>query len=153
MSFSPRDSSARSSSRSRLQREPSAERRPEPERARSLAGARILVVEDDFFIALELESILTEAGAEVVEPRRTLDDALAAVAEHDISAAILDVRLAGAMIAPVASELERRGIPFVFYTGQVDIEALRAQWPGRCVIAKPARDRTIVAAVTRLLQR
>jgi DNA-binding response OmpR family regulator len=111
------------------------------------------VVEDDFIIAIELEAILAEAGAEVVGPCQTVNDALAAVRERRVTAAILDVRLGGETIAPVAAELARRGIPFLFYTGQVETDPIRAQWPGCIIVSKPARAGSIVSAVASLLQR
>jgi DNA-binding NtrC family response regulator len=111
------------------------------------------VVEDDFIIAMELETILADAGAQVVGPCRTVNEALAAVRERKVAAAILDVRLGGETIAPVAAELTRRGVPFLFYTGQVETDQLRAEWPGRAIISKPAPAGNIISAVACLWQR
>src|SRR5262245_12643181 len=83
-----------------------------------LNGARVLVVEDDFFIGLELAAILTDAGAVVVGPRQTLQSALAVADDDTLSAAILDIRLGQDTVEPVARRLEEHHVPFLFYTGQ-----------------------------------
>jgi DNA-binding response OmpR family regulator len=117
-----------------------------------LNGALVLVVEDDFVIAMELESILVDAGAEVAGPCRSVKDALALAGDHGLAAAILDVRIGRETIAPVAKELVRRAIPFVFYTGQADTDLIRTEWPGCKIVHKPAHPRSIVSAIASLLQ-
>jgi DNA-binding response OmpR family regulator len=117
-----------------------------------LTGARVLVVEDDFFIAMEVESILVDAGAEVAGPCRTVKDALTLAGDRGLAAAILDVRVGRETIAPVADELVRRGIPLVFYTGQAETDLIQAEWPGCKIIYKPAEPRSIVSAVASLLK-
>ena len=116
----------------------------------SLKGVRVLVVEDDFLILMELEAILGEAGAETAGCS-SVRDALALAETNGLAAAVLDVRLGRETVAPVARELARRGIPFVFYTGQFDTDAMRAEWPGRRFVPKPSQPRTIVNAVADLL--
>jgi DNA-binding response OmpR family regulator len=117
-----------------------------------LGGASILVVEDDFLILMELESILTAAGAHVIGPSRNVDDALALAGERGITAAILDVRIGRDTVAPVARCLSNRGIPFLFYTGQVGTDPIWQEWPAARVISKPAHPRVLVSAVAALLR-
>src|SRR5262245_4644616 len=117
----------------------------------ALHGARVLLVEDDFIILMELQSVLTDAGAIVVDACQTLQDALAKAEADDITIAILDVRLQQQTSAPVARKLARRGIPFIFYTGQVETEPIRAEWPACRIVSKPAPARAIVAAAAALL--
>ena len=117
----------------------------------ALHGARVLVVEDDFIISMELQSVLTEAGAVIAGACRTVKEALALVDDDDLALAILDIRLGKDTIAPVARQLTRRGIPFVFYTGQVETDPIRAEWPDCRIVPKPAQPRTIVAAMADLL--
>src|SRR5215469_596961 len=83
-----------------------------------LAGARILVVEDEFIIALEIQANLEEAGATVVGPALTLQQALELAENESLSAAMLDLRLGRDSAAAVAQVLAERHIPFLFYTGQ-----------------------------------
>ena len=119
----------------------------------NLSGARVLVVEDEAYIALDLYATLTDAGAEVIGPSLTLAEAFALAGREPLSAAILDVRLGRDTVGPVARQLAARGIPFFFYTGQVEADAIRKQWPGSKIISKPASSRTLVGAVAALLHR
>ena len=119
-------------------------------KATVLQGARVLIVEDDLLLLMELESILLEAGAEVAGSCRSVREGLAA-ADDRVAAAILDVRVGRETIAPVARRLASRGTPFVFYTGQVQNDPELAEWLGCTVLSKPARPGTIVAALAELL--
>src|SRR5579862_9929896 len=76
-----------------------------------LAGARILVVEDEFIIALEIQANLEEAGATVVGPALTLEQALELAQNDGLSAAMLDLRLGRDSASPVAQVLAERHIP------------------------------------------
>jgi len=85
-----------------------------------LQGVRVLVVEDDALLLMELEEIVADAGAEVVPLCRTVADGIAAAQQDGIEAAVLDVRIGRDTIAPVARQLASRGTPFVFYrTGRL----------------------------------
>jgi len=118
-----------------------------------LQGAHVLVVEDDFLISLELTSVLTAAGADIVGPSHTVADALALVDRNHITVAILDVRLGGDTVAPLARDLTRRKIPFVFYTGQVHNDPIWREWPSSQIISKPAPPGSLVAALAALVCR
>jgi DNA-binding response OmpR family regulator len=118
-----------------------------------LRGARVLVVEDDPLLLLELESILQDAGAEIVACCRDVIDGLKAIQGDGLAAAVLDVRIGRATVAPVARELAERGTPFLFYTGQVENDPALAEWSDHIILSKPARPAVIVAAVALLLER
>jgi len=111
---------------------------------------RVLVVEDDFIIAMELEAILTDAGAKLAGSCRTVAEALAACAADGVDVAILDIRIGEETVAPVARALTARGVPFFFYSGQVETDPIHVQWPEHRILAKPARARAIVDAVAEL---
>jgi DNA-binding response OmpR family regulator len=119
--------------------------------AQALSGARILVVEDDFLICTEIDSILADAGATVLGPCRTLAQAERLIESNRISAAILDFRLGYDTTLPVAEQLHRHGIPFVFFTGQMNTGQIESACPGAKVITKPFQSRTIVAALADVL--
>ncbi len=121
------------------------------ETTRALEGARILVVEDDFLISTEIDSILAGAGATVVGPCRTLAQAERLIDDNHISAAILDFRLGHDTTLPVAEQLHDHGIPFVFFTGQVNTRQIESACPGAKVITKPFQSRTIVTALADVL--
>ena len=79
----------------------------------SLAGCRILVVEDEMLIAVLIEQILEELRCVVVGPVAKLDAALRLASHEALDAAILDVSIRGGHVHPVAEQLLARGIPFV----------------------------------------
>jgi CheY-like chemotaxis protein len=87
------------------------------ETALSLCGYRILLVEDEYFIAREIADALRDEGAEVVGPVATVQAALDAVASQRLDAAVLDVNLWGEMAYRVADALWDHKVPFVFTTG------------------------------------
>lgn len=84
----------------------------------SLAGRRVLVVEDEYFIADDLRHQLEACGAEVLGPVPRVVDALALIAATpEIDAAVLDINLQDEMVYPVADALRARGVTFLFATG------------------------------------
>jgi CheY-like chemotaxis protein len=84
-----------------------------------LRGRRILVVEDDYLVALALSSALEEAGASVIGPISRAEEAIGVIEEgtQQVDAAILDVDLNGETSYGVADALAMRNIRFVFATG------------------------------------
>lgn len=101
--------------------------------AQPLDGTRILLVEDEALVAMEIEAALEDAGAIVVGPAASFDAAYAQAQSADIDAAILDVDLGGREVFPAAELLDRRGIPFLFHTANVP----RDGFAGRPVCVKP----------------
>jgi DNA-binding response OmpR family regulator len=84
--------------------------------ANLLSGKIILVVEDEFLLALQLEELVESLGGRVRGPYRSLDRAMEARRE-DFDLAILDINLGGAMVYPLADDLAERGVPFIFLSG------------------------------------
>ncbi|SDO68954.1 Response regulator receiver domain-containing protein [Methylobacterium phyllostachyos] len=86
--------------------------------AAALTGRRVLLVEDDYFIAIDLKVWFEEGGAEVLGPVPSVDEALALIADTAaIDAAVLDINLQDELVFPVADALHARGVPFLFATG------------------------------------
>lgn len=109
----------------------------------SLAGRHVLVVEDEAILALELIEDLEAVGAVPLGPVMTLERALRFIETADrIDAALLNVMLHRRESFPIADELRRRGIPFVFVTGSG--EHAKARFPGVPVHPKPADVTEIV---------
>jgi DNA-binding response OmpR family regulator len=79
--------------------------------------ARVLIVEDEALIAMEVETSLCEAGYEIAGSAASIDKALAILDEHGCDVAILDTNLQGEKPKPVAAALRRRGTPFIFVSG------------------------------------
>jgi CheY-like chemotaxis protein len=82
-----------------------------------LKGRRILVVEDEPFIALTLEDMLTELGCLIAGLASQVPEALELIGREQIDAAVLDVNLGNQKIDPVADLLASLKLPFVFTTG------------------------------------
>jgi len=78
----------------------------------------VLVVEDEALIAMDLESSLIALGFDVVGPVMSVKEALERIGSHRLDAAILDIKLRGEMVFPVADALVALGVPFVIVTGQ-----------------------------------
>lgn len=115
-------------------------------------GRRILLVEDEFLIALEIADALAAAGAEVSGPHGTLADAERAASLEAVELAILDIDLRGEEVFPAAHLLRKRGIPFIFYTGQPERDVLAAEFPEVPVCVKPCDPSAILRELLRLLQ-
>ncbi|MCD7059166.1 response regulator [Pelagibacterium xiamenense] len=111
----------------------------------SIDGARVLVVEDDILIALELAENLAQGGAIVEGPYHTLGDAMDAARATGIDLALLDIDLEGEEVFPVARILRKRGVPFMFHTGHADREILRTDFRDVPVANKPAEARRLLA--------
>jgi two-component system, response regulator PdtaR len=80
---------------------------------------RVLIVEDEFLVGIQLEDDLRAAGCSIVGPFNTLEKATQAARRDRFDLAILDVNLNGQMVYPLADELSARGIPFIFLSGYV----------------------------------
>jgi CheY-like chemotaxis protein len=83
----------------------------------SVAGKRILVVEDELMIRMLLQDMLADLGHTLAGEAGRIDEALALAKQSDFDLAILDVNLNGQPISPVVEILIERGLPFVFATG------------------------------------
>ncbi|HET7371430.1 MAG TPA: response regulator [Gammaproteobacteria bacterium] len=101
----------------------------------AINGMRILMVEDEMMLAMSLEDLLKLLGCEVVKAARVAKAVKLAETES-VDGALLDVNLAGERVYPVAAELDRRGIPFVFMTGY-DVDRLDSGYHGRPALQKP----------------
>ena len=78
---------------------------------------RVLVVEDEFLVALELEEMVERLGFRVVGPAPTVAKARSLLERERPNVALLDVNLGGERSTPIAEILRQQGIPFVLTTG------------------------------------
>src|SRR5262245_34301843 len=85
--------------------------------ARTLAGLRVLIVEDDYFVANECASLLREQGADVLGPVPDASRGREIIAEETPDCVLLDVNLKGDFAFELASELLDLHIPIIFTTG------------------------------------
>lgn len=113
-------------------------------------GRRVLVVEDEMTIALIVEEMLIDMGAQVVGPESRLDAALLLAGEAALDAAILDVNIRGGNSYPIADILAERGIPFLFCSGYNDW-ALEERHRARPRLTKPYSLKELEDVVIQLL--
>ena len=128
-----------------------AEARPAASGPVDLRGARVLIVEDAVLLALELETGLSDAGAQIVGPAYELEEAMALL-DQEIDAAVLDANLNGRSVTPVAEALAARGVPFVFATGYGDAGGAPSGFDVP-IIRKPYDVTQVAAAVAAVLGR
>ena len=112
---------------------------------------RILVVEDDVLIAMELGERLTDMGYEVIGPAHTLAEAEALASGAQPDAALLDANLAGQSSVPLGAALARRGVPLAFCTGYDKIKNLPPELRRAPVLTKPIGDADLIAGLKLLL--
>ncbi len=114
-----------------------------------MTGQRVLVIEDEFLVALDIKSALSRAGFRVVGPAMTIAEAMNHIAQAGLNAAVVDANLNGHRIGSVASALSDRGIPFVVVSGY-GRENLPPEAAGALLIEKPFDRRRLVEAVQSL---
>jgi two-component system, response regulator PdtaR len=124
---------------------------PEP---RPPDGRLVLVVEDEFLIAMDLELLLRRHGWRVLGPAATVAEALRLLRGETPDVALLDVNLRGEPVTPVAEELRARGVPFVLASaydsrGLTAVAAL-AEVPN---LGKPTDERRLLAALAQAVAR
>lgn len=111
-------------------------------------ATRVLIVEDEYFIADDVVRTLRNEGLETIGPVADDTAALAALRGGGIDFAVLDINLDGAISFGVASELRRRSIPFLFLTGY-DPSIVPAEYGDVAVLQKPSEGVAIVAEIRR----
>ena len=119
-----------------------------------LLGYRILLVEDEYVIAMELEGWLRGAGAEVIGPVPTVEQAFDCIEVEagTLDGAVLDVDLRdGERVYPVAHRLDALGVPYLFATGDVQIGS-DLTYQDRVRLEKPVLRFELLKAVEALVR-
>ncbi|MBB3527156.1 helix-turn-helix domain-containing protein [Rhizobium sp. BK456] len=107
-----------------------------------------LVVEDDYDLASDLASALSEAGIKIIGPAPNIQEALRYIEESSqIDVGILDINLHGTMVFPVADELSKRNIPFFFATGY-NRDVVPPRFADRIFVEKPLDKKAIFEALS-----
>lgn len=110
---------------------------------------RVLIVEDEMLVAMNIEDMLLDLGHEVAGLASRLEPALQLAREGDFDLAMLDVNLAGEQSFPVADLLIDRRIPFLFATGY-GAKGIADQYQSAVVLQKPFRARDLEEALNAL---
>ena len=117
--------------------------------ASPLLGRRVLLAEDDYFIAEEMSRTFRAEGVDVAGPVASVAEARKIVESEDaVDGAVLDINLQGEPVFPVADLLRQRGIPFVFATGY-DRSVIPARYGDTVWCEKPVSPATLALALFR----
>ncbi len=112
----------------------------------------ILILEDEFLVALDLADQLEVAGFRVSGPFTTASDALSSIDQSPPAAAVLDVNLGGDKTSePVALALQEQSIPFVFLTGYSEQKPLFEQVIDAPFLTKPSSPDTLIREIRNLV--
>jgi CheY-like chemotaxis protein len=126
----------------------SPEVQPTPPKGITVAGNRVMIVEDEALVAMALREALDELGFSVIGPFNRISEAMIALRNNRIDAAVLDVNLGGELIYPLADVLVADRVPFVFITGYgaEEIEPRYAHVP---VLQKPIEAEALKSVFVR----
>jgi two-component sensor histidine kinase/DNA-binding response OmpR family regulator len=119
-------------------------------RSRSLAGRRLLMVEDEVLVGMMAKRILEDLGATVLGPYGGLADGLAAARSERFDGALLDFNLAGEFADPLADLLIARGVPFVFVTGY-QRDSIDRRYANVPILPKPLEAESLERVLVSLL--
>ena len=111
---------------------------------------RIIIIEDEPMIALDLQDVLVDAGFEIAGVAGKLEQALALIASTIFDAAIVDANLGGVSSSPAASALAERGLPFIVLSGY-SLKQQQAAFPGGHFLQKPCRPALLIQVLTGIL--
>jgi CheY-like chemotaxis protein len=112
-----------------------------------MSRKRILLVEDEMLIALDIEATLHQLGHEVFSAT-TVAEALKHL-EHGVDLAILDFQLKAGDTTDLAHNLRDLGIPFVVCSGNISLDDLGAAFAGASFLPKPFSAAGLLDAVAR----
>lgn len=117
-----------------------------------LAGKRILIVEDEYFLADDLAGEFKRRGADVIGPISEVGEAQEVLQScWPIDAALLDINLRSEMIFPLARALRERDISFIFTTGY-DKTSIRPEFADVPLWEKPLDIPALTEGVAKLLK-
>lgn len=117
------------------------------------SGRRLLIVEDEWLLALELQRIIEHLGATVVGPVGTVEAALQLLSDTLPDAALLDVNLREHRATLVAEACRDRGVPFVLVTGYGRLQLEEPVLQSALRVQKPFDERAIHDAIATLLDK
>jgi len=119
---------------------------PDPQLADAMPEGRILIVEDEPLIAMELHRLVVQAGLDVSGPAGTLDQALDLASDETLTGAILDINLGMETSYSAADRLIGNGVPVIFVTGYA-AETVPERFAAHTVLQKPLDSRSLLAAL------
>lgn len=111
----------------------------------------VLIVEDEFLIAIDLQFLLEQHGWRVIGPAASVQTALRLIEDELPSVALLDINLGSELVTPVAEFLKERGVPFALASAYDKPEQIGGQvLAGAPNVGKPPSERRLLAALAQL---
>ena len=117
-----------------------------------LTGQRILIVEDEMLLAMDLQALLEEQGCEIAGPVPSVRRALDVISCQALSAATLDMNLNGESSAEIAAALRTRNIPFVVVSGYSERHAVDSRFRDAPMVQKPYYPADLLRKLVLVLQ-
>ena len=115
------------------------------------SSGRVLIVEDEVLIAMQMKEVLTQRGWQVLGPVTNMNDASALLDSHGTpDVAVLDANLNGELAAPLAKRLRDAGVPVVLCTGYERIDDDR--FASCILLRKPANLQQLVSGIERAIE-
>ena len=111
---------------------------------------RVLVVEDNFLVSLGTTDMLESMGCAIVGPATSLTAACLVAESESLDAAILDIDICGEVVWPVAEELQRRKIPFLFLSAHRQAEGVPVPFAAAPHLQKPLEQSRLLGALAAL---
>ena len=123
----------------------------DPETKGTLVGRRILIVEDEVILAMDLQILLENEGCEIVGPVPNVKTALETLSAHRLDAATLDINLNGEISAAVAEALRTKSVPFLLTSGYSDKHTDPA-FNGAPLVKKPFNSDDLLGKLATILK-
>ncbi|MHA1518467.1 MAG: response regulator [Alphaproteobacteria bacterium] len=111
-----------------------------------MSAQSILVVEDEFLIALDIVAALEQAGIAVAGPVSTVADALATIERQPLRGVLLDAHLGSESAVRIADALTSRRLPFAFVSGY-GRESLPEAYSNAPLVRKPFTDQDLLTTI------
>jgi CheY-like chemotaxis protein len=115
-----------------------------------LDGTQVLLAEDSFLIALDLQGTLAASGCRVLGPVASVAAGLVLLEERQPDLALLDIELQDGWVTPLAEALARRGVPFLLVTGYPNDQLAPPLLQAAPQLAKPCSEQDLVLALRQL---
>lgn len=130
---------------------PAATEQQAPAPRNGFAGLRVLLVEDEPLIAMDLSDAIGQIGATVVQVAQSVEEALLAAKTLDFDVALLDGNLRGSPVNVVAHTLRLRSIPFCFISGY-SREQLPREFQDAPLLTKPVDENKLLDVLRALTE-
>lgn len=112
-------------------------------------GLRVMLVEDDVLLAMEMEDFLHDLGCEVIGPFGKLDESIDASDHERLDGAVVDLNLRGELSFPLIDKLTEEGVPLIICSGYVDLPGMKERLATAPCIAKPCIGGKLVEMMKR----